>query len=295
MLALLLTGLCATAQAQSKVQVVTRTVEKTLTLTPATKVYVQGEKATVQILGWDKPTARLVLRLVAKHPSRTVAEKDLQALQYRIEQNGNDLTLRNFFSLAAGTTLQSNLRAEYTLWLPAKTPLHIANAYGETDLTALTGLQEINQEFGQIKLQDLQGQLTITSKYADITARNLDLAFSCRADKAAIRLSGIAGRYTIHNTYGSIQLEPTAGLTGVQVTAARTEVTVLVPQMDLFSYEFTTVHGSIKLPANSTFSPGVVNTRTFFQVQYRKADPLIRINTSYAPVTLQVNPLLLRR
>lgn len=282
-------------RAQTKVQVVTRTIEKTLTLTPATRLNVQGEKATVHIQGWDKPTARLVLRLVAKHPDRAVAERELQVMQYRIEQSGNEVNLRNFFTLAAGTTLQSNLRAEYTLWVPAKTSVQITNAYGETALTSLSGLQEILQEFGQIKLQDLQGQLKITSKYADITARNLDLTFTCDADKAAIRLTDAAGRYTIHNTYGSIRIEPTAGLTGLQITAARTEVTIVAPQMDLFSYELTALQGSIRLPTNTTFSPGVVKTRTFFQVQYRKTDPLIRVNTSYAPITLQINPLLLRR
>ncbi|SNC68429.1 hypothetical protein SAMN06265337_2310 [Hymenobacter gelipurpurascens] len=292
---LLLLSSATLGQAQTKVQVVTRTIEKTLPLTPTTRIYVQGEKATVHVQGWDKPTARLVLRLVAKHPDRAVAERELQVMQYRIEQTGNDVNLRNFFTLAAGTTLQSNLRAEYTLWVPAKISLQITNAYGETMLTSLSGLQEILQEFGQIKLQDLQGQLTITSKYADITARNLDLTFTCHADKAAIRLTDAAGRYTIYNTYGSIRVEPTAGLTGLQITAARTEVTIVSPQMDLYSYEFTTLHGNIKLPANTTFSPGVVNTRTFFQVQYRKTDPLIRVNTSYAPVTLQINPLLLRR
>ncbi|MEJ7659752.1 MAG: hypothetical protein WKG07_09060 [Hymenobacter sp.] len=111
------------ALAQQKVQVVTRTLDKSWPCPPGVVVNIRAEKATVQVRGWDRPTVQVTLRLSARHPERAVAEHDLAAAQYRLQQTGGTIDLVNFFAMPAGTSaVQSDLRAEYTVLIPAATP-----------------------------------------------------------------------------------------------------------------------------------------------------------------------------
>jgi hypothetical protein len=295
LLLLLLLGTLPIAQAQVKVQVVTRTVEQTLPCPASTLVRIRAEKATLRVQGWDKPTVRVVLRLIARHPEREVAEKELPAARYQIEKEGPIIDLVNYFAVAAGApAIRSDLRAEYTVQMPADNNLEVVNAYGQTTLVELTGRQKLQQDFGQITLQDLRGSLLVTSRFADITGTNLNMGLSCEADKSAVQLTGIAGNYAIRNRYGSVLLEPTAELKSATVDAERTEVKVVVPQLGLFNYTLSSSHNALNVPATlGNLVRKLGGTQTLRTNTARL--PLIRVVTSYAPLTLETSPLLIKR
>jgi hypothetical protein len=273
----------AQAPATRKVQVVTRAVEQTLPCPPGTVVRIRADRATVRVQGWDQPTVRVTLRLSARHPERAVAEKDLAAAQYQISQPAGAIDLLNYVTLAAGAPApSSDLRAEYTVLMPAANALQVANTYGLTQLSGLAGRQKLTQDFGQVELRQLRGTFDATVRYADLTGSDLQLAFTCQAEKSALVLKGISGGYAMRNRYGSIRLEPTAELTGLLIDAERTEISVLPPPQAQFNYQFTSAHGTLNLPG----AEGSLG-RTSWQSRDAPRRPLIRIITTYAPITLQ--------
>ncbi|RYU81866.1 hypothetical protein [Hymenobacter persicinus] len=297
LLALLLGGAALSpARAQRKVQVLTRTIEQTLPCPVGTLVRIRAEKATLRVQGWDKPTMQVVLRLSARHPDRAIAEQELPVARYQIEKDGSVIDLVNYFALPAGApAIRSDLRAEFTVLMPAANALQLVNAYGQTTLLDLTGKIKLEQNFGQIQLQNLRGSLTATARYADLTGTNLNLTFDCEADKSAVRLTGVGGRYSIRNRYGSVLLEPTAELKSAFVDAERTEVTIGVPQLGAFNYLLSTAQGQLTVPASLSEGQRKSLGRAVLDVTNQARLPLIRVVTSYAPVTLRVQPLLIQR
>ncbi|GAB2957310.1 hypothetical protein GCM10027048_24770 [Hymenobacter coalescens] len=296
LLGLLLTLGGGPARAQVKVQVVTRTVEQTLPCPISSLVRIRAEKATLRVQAWDKPTVHVVLRLVARHPEREVAEKDLPVARYQMAKTGTLIELVNYFSVPAGApAIRSDLRAEFTVMMPADTPLEVVNAYGHTTLTGLAGRQKLEQDFGQVTLQDLRGSLQATVRFADINGTNTNMALSCDADKSAVRLLAAGGNYAIRNRYGSVTIEPTAELRSMDVAAERAEVKVTVPQTGLFNYVLSTNRGTLTVPA--ALSSGVRKTGGLQTLRVNNPGrlPLIRVVTSYAPLTLQTPPLLIQR
>ncbi|WP_324670948.1 hypothetical protein [Hymenobacter sp. GOD-10R] len=292
-LLILLLGLqLSAAQAQQKVQVVTRTLEQSWSFRPGMSVTIRAEKATIRVQGWDKPTVQVVLRLSARHPEQAVAEQDLPVARYRLQQTGNVLYLLNFFTLPAGASaVRSDLRAEYTVMMPAGSPLKIVNTYGQTELTDLTGQQELEQSFGKIALRNLRGTLTVTARYADLTATNLQASFTCEANKSAVQLVGLGGDCTVHNYYGSVRVQPTASLQKLTVVADRTEVTISAAQPELFAYQLNVQQGALAVPpAYATSKKGNVS-RASLTVAAGTSRSLVRVSTSYAPLTLQTQPL----
>lgn len=283
-------------QAQYKVQVVTRTVTQALPCPLGALVRIRAEKATVRIQGWDQPTARLVLKLSARHPERAVAESELPSARYQFDRHGNTLDLVNFYAVAAAAgVVRSDLRAEYTLWVPAGVRLELRNLYGQTYLSDLTGEQKIEQDFGQITLANLRGSFRATARYADLTAANTAGTFACEAEKSAIRLLGMAGRCTVRNRYGSVLLEPTAELKSAFLDVERTDVTLSVPQPELFNFNLSSAQGSLLVPPRYEAAQRTAGGRSTLQLTNGPALALIRVNTSYAAITLQTTALNLVR
>ena len=276
------------ARAQRTVQVVTRTIEQRLPCPAGTLVRIRAEKASVRVQGWDQPTAWLVLRLVAKHPERAVAEAELPAARYQFEAHGRTIDLVNYFALAAGAAaLRADLRADYTLWVPAGTTVELRNAYGQTTLVGLSGRQTLRQQFGPISLQHLRGTLNVSARYADLTGFDNDLTLECEADKSSISLTRAAGRYAIRNRYGSILIEPTEGLRDLLIEAERTEVKLGITRLDRFNYRLSNNQGTLLLPPDLAAAQSRSLGRNVLQLSNQPRLPLIRVSTSYAPITIQ--------
>lgn len=279
-------------RAQQRVQVVTRTVERTWNCPPGMLVRIRAEKATVQVRGWDRPTVQVTLHLSARHAEREVAVQDLPVAQYRLQQNGNALDLVNLFVLPAGApAVRSDLRAEYTVLMPAANPLQVVNAYGQTSLTDLSGAQQLTQNFGQISLRNLRGSLTATARYADLTATNVQADFTCEANKSAVQLLGLGGQCVVRNYYGSVRVQPAAGLRKLIVEADRTEVLLSTSEPERFAYQLQVVQGELTVPlAYAAAKKGPANRVTLLTKRIASTQPVVRISISYAPLTWQLQP-----
>jgi hypothetical protein len=202
------------------------------------------------------------------------------------------LYLLNFFTLPAGApAVRSDLRAEYTVLMPAESPLQVVNTYGQTELTDLTGRQELEQSFGKIALRNLRGTLAVTARYADLTATNLQASFRCEASKSAVQLVGLGGDCTVHNYYGSVRVQPTATLQNLTIVADRTEVTISAPQPELFAYQLNVQQGALAVPSAYAASKKGNASRASLSVPAAAPRRLVRVSTSYAPLTLQTQPL----
>ncbi|MGI4872553.1 MAG: hypothetical protein ACRYFX_15420 [Janthinobacterium lividum] len=293
LLVLLALLLLPAVRAQQRVQVVTRTVEQAWPCPPGMAVRIRAEKASVQVRGWDRPTVQVTLRLSARHAERSVAVQDLPVAQYRLQQSGNALDLVNLFVLPAGApAVRSDLRAEYTVLMPAGNPLQVVNTYGQTTLTDLSGQQQLTQNFGQITLRNLRGTLTATARYADLTATGVQADFTCEANKSAVRLLGLGGSCVVRNYYGSIQVQPAADLRQLQVEADRTEVVISAPELALFTYQLSVLQGELLVPAAYAASKKATASRASLTTRPTAGPrPVVRVSTSYAPLTLQLQPL----
>jgi hypothetical protein len=292
LLAALLALLLPVAQAQQKVKVVTRTLEQSWGCPPGMVVTIQAEKGTVRVQGWNKPTVQVVLRLSARHPEQAVAEQDLPVAQYRLQQSGNAIYLVNFFTLPTGApAVRSDLRAEYTIMMPAGNPIKIVNTYGQTELTDLTGQQELEQSFGKIALRNLRGVITVTARYTDLMATNLQANFTCEATKSAVQAQGLGGNCTVNNYFGSVRLQLAATLNKLTVVADRTEVVLSAPQPELFAYQLAVQQGALTVPTAYTASKKGSGSRATLTASKADSKRVVRVNTSYAPLTLQTEPL----
>jgi hypothetical protein len=283
----------STGRAQQRVQVVTRTLEQTWNCPPGMLVRIRAEKATVQVRGWDRPTVQVTLHLSARHAERAVAVQDLPVAQYRLQQNGNALDLVNLFVLPAGApAVRSDLRAEYLVLMPAGNPLQVVNAYGQTSLADLNGAQQLTQNFGQITLRNLHGTLTATARYTDLTATNVQADFTCEANKSAVQLLGLGGQCRVRNYYGSVRVQPAAGLRQLTVEADRTEVILSTSEPERFAYQLQVLQGELTVPpAYAAAKKGATNRASLTIKPTAPTQPVVRVSTSYAPLTWQLQPL----
>ncbi|MFD1144810.1 DUF4097 family beta strand repeat-containing protein [Larkinella insperata] len=284
----LLTFFAFPAAAQTRLQVVTKTVEKELAYSSGQRVNLTAQKADITIKGWAKATVLVRIKLMARHPERDVAERELDYLKYDIELRNNVIDISNRFTIPqrAGS-VKGNLKAVYEIWLPTRSLLTVNNTFGDVNLSDLAGETVVKLEFGKLSINNLSGKTTITSEYGDIEASELAGTFAIKAEKAETVLRELGGNGRIQSRYGKVSIYPLTSLTVLNVQAARTEVSLFPRRMEDFQYEIETTYSTVQVPEGYGEHLGQFINKRRFDYQPPGHKPAISVTNSYSPVIVQ--------
>lgn len=207
-------------------QVITKTIEKTFEVPQYAKVQVWGERSDIEIMTWNKNEIKATIELTAKHPTRSTAEKDLEALHYTADQKGKTVGLHNFVVLAKnGSKPQSNLKARFTLFVPANCAVEIQNSFGKISIKGLqTQTMQLQTEFCTIELNDLRGTLTARTQFGALRTENFNGLLSIFSERTDLILQQIKGECRVRAQYGSLDIQTDKAQVKLDVETKNTEL-----------------------------------------------------------------------
>lgn len=243
--------------AQTALQVVTKTIEKTFPYKNGNEVNIEGEKAEIQVETWNKNEVRVLVEIISKHPDRKTAEADLNLMTYSSEQHGNKIYFRNFISSGKnGKKPESDLKTIYTITLPADCPMYLKNSYGLTQVSNLTRSLQIHSEFSKVDLENLRGQIGINTRFGDIEGRRIDGNVSINSRRSDIELHEIKGTWNINAQYGILKFftNPSPELLSLNIDAEKSDVYFFDPKPSFYGYTLTAHYGTISVPQDLKFN-----------------------------------------
>ena len=281
----------AVANSQTTLHVVSKHIHKTFPYENGIEVNIEGEKAEIKVETWDKNEVMVLTELIAKHPEKKTAEKDLELMTYSAEQHGNDLYFRNYLS-KKNKKPESELKAIYTITLPADCPVYLKNNFGLTDVSNLTNSLKIHSEFSKILLENLRGRIGVNSRFGDITGSRIDGDVNFTTRRSDITLKEIKGNWNINAQYGVMKLftNPSPELLTMNINAEKSDVYFFDPEPKFYGYTLTAHYGNIVFPNDLKFN-FLENTnqlkKAIFSSQMGNSN--ISIKISFGDITIR-NP-----
>lgn len=235
-------------QAQKKLQVVTKTIKKNLNSLDS-GIVIEGQKANVEVMGWSNDYIQVELELISKHEKLSVAEKELEFIQYGIIKNEDHYLLKNLFYKANDRTrIRGYLSVNYRLFVPESQKVLIRNSYGSLGLNNLYGEVDLDLNFCEADLERLFGTLIAQLEYSDISGNALQGQIDIVARKSEIILDDLAGEVKLESAFGNLKLKPSRLLQSMAVKSRSGRVDVEVTELDAFNYEVRVNDDDIYLP-----------------------------------------------
>ncbi|MCR9290360.1 MAG: DUF4097 domain-containing protein [Bacteroidetes bacterium] len=243
--------------AQTTLQVVTKTIEKTIPYKDGYELNIEGEKAEIQVEAWDKADIKVHAKLIAKHPSKATAQKDLESMEFNADQHGDMIYFRNYVSTPDGESApESDLSAVYTITLPEDCPLYLKNHFGLTKVNNLTNSLKIQSEYSKVLLDNLSGKISLDSYFGDIEGKNINGDVRIDSRRSNITLYDIMGVWDINAQYGILKLftDPMQNLVSLDITAEKADVYFFDPNPSFYGYNLTAHYGNITAPVDLKFN-----------------------------------------
>lgn len=271
--------------AQTTLQVVTQTVQKTVTWKPGYEVEINGEKAEVVV---EPATGRQVsarAELTAKHPNLDSAKADVNAWKFVVSTVGKKIYIRAYIGLPAGKPLPvSNLKAKIIVQIPGACPVNLRNRFGQARLDHLDGAVALDGEFCSFNLNNLSGKVQVDSRYGNVEGHNLGGPVAVQAKRADVSLTDIRGDCRVTNEYGAVRVDAGQSTGNLTVEATKSDVTVGVSRQPRHNFELRAEYGQIHTPQNLPFVAPNGQSASWQQGLGR---PLVRIVTSFGKITVQ--------
>lgn len=239
---------------QATLQVVTKKIEKTLSFKNGYVVNIEGEKAEIVINTWDKDEVLLKMELIAKHPERLVAEKDLKNMKYVADRIGKKIYLRNYLALAKNQEKpKSNLKAKYEITIPSSCPVNLNNYFGKAAIQDVKKELKVNSEFCKLQLTNIEGKVEIKTHFGDIDARNMAGRTLIVANRSNMVLRQLVGEFDIKAKYGLIQIDTDNKDLQLNIDAEKSDIQFMRPPIG-FNFSLTAHHGRISVPEHMKFN-----------------------------------------
>jgi hypothetical protein len=245
------------AQGQTTLQVVTKVMENTFPYKNGTEVNIEGEKAEIKVETWKRNEVKVLVELVSKNADRKAAQADLDRMVYSTEQAGSKLYFRNYLSSAKGAKkATSDIKAIYTITLPADCPVYLKNNYGLSDISNLTKSLRVNSEFSKINIENISGQIGIDTRFGDIVGKDVDGNVTINSRRSDITLHDIKGTWNINSTYGVMKFftNPSPELLTMNINAEKSDVYFFDPKPNYYGYTLTAHYGTITVPNDLKFN-----------------------------------------
>ena len=285
---LLIAGFGNYTRAQVKVNVIEKTVKKEFDYT-GEKIIILGEKSDISIQKWEGKKVKVQISLIAKNPSKTRAEKDIDILQYSVSQTADAIKLSNFFRSDRIVDVSSNLSVEYFIYVPSACNVEIKNLYGKTDIANVSISGKIDNSFGSVSLRNISGKLDVDLYYSNLSGTGTRGELNIGAKNSDLFMKDLAGKNTINTTYGEINIEPSKDLKALDILSQRSSVIIVTDNFGYYNYELDAYKDQIILPAK--YSPSVTKESggSLFRQSSHTNNASVKIKTTYCPITIKSN------
>lgn len=276
--------------AQSTLQVVTKTVQKTMAWKAGYTVEINCEKAEVEVEATAAGNNNVTVKaeMTARHPQLDSAKYDLEAWKFVVTTVGKKIYIRAYIGLAAGRSLpNSNLKARLTVRVPVQCPVTLANKFGKARLEHLTGAVRLTGEFCAFTLVDLQGGVSVESQYGNIDGRQLAGKVDLQTKRSAISLAGIRGDCNVRSEYAAVAVEAGSQTGNLHIQSNKGDVTVETGSPPRHNFTLQATYGDLKVPANPHFETGASGNTKQASLQQGTGRPQVSVETTFGKITVQ--------
>ncbi len=233
---------------KKKIQVATKKFTQSFKVEEGVKLKIDGEKSNIRIEGWDKPQIDVTIKMTAKHPEKKIVAKEIEYMEYIVEENEKDVYLKNYFSIPARNKPKANMKTEYEVKVPQSSQLDISNYFGNVEMNNLEGDVALKSEYGKVSLEEINAPLSVNTNLSDVKASHLSGGGAINSENSNIDIKEVEGTYKIDNQYGEVHIGLSCEEADFEVNGKKSDVFIQTDDVQKYNYTLENSYGEIQLP-----------------------------------------------
>lgn len=278
------------AAGQTTLQVVTKTVQKTVSWKAGYSVEITCEKADIEVgtsfSGQNSVSVKA--ELSARHPQLDSARYDLKAWKFVATTVGKKIFIRVYIGLPTGAILPtSNLKAKLKVTVPVDCPTTLSNKFGSARLEKIAAPVVLSGEFCSFTFLQLSGKVKVDSRYGNVNGDQLSGPVEVQTKRADVSLAGLRNDCKVVSEYGAVRLEAAPQTGNITVQASKGDVTVETSQPFRHNFDLKANHGEVTIPLGLRLDAGASGDKQQASLHQGDNRPSISVETTLGDIVVK--------
>ena len=214
-----------------------RTVKKEYSVNKDATVDINNKYGNVNIVTWNKNSVEITVEITVKGNDLSTVEKKLRNIEIDFNANSDMVSAKTRFEKSSrswsfwGNSKNTSYKINYTVKMPKSNHVKVNNDYGNIMLNEIDGSANINCDYGKITLGDLNNSENkinidytkgssinfmksgyVNADYSKLTIDKTDVV-KINSDYSTISV-GSANKVTYNSDYGTVKVDDVEDITG---------------------------------------------------------------------------------
>jgi hypothetical protein len=193
--------------AQAKTTVAIKTAENHFTMYKKPQMFINTERGIVTVKGWNHDEIKVTLKLTAKNADADLAQKELGFMKYSITKTYNTVYVNNqMLLIQPNQEISSVIIAEYEIFVPFETNIHIDNRFGKLEIDDVKGYLYGDIHYSDLTLNQKTGNINMFITIGDFNCTKSKLNGSVVTRHSNVSIAETSGKLSMESDYGSFQI-----------------------------------------------------------------------------------------
>ena len=293
----------AAAWANELREEVTRSFDRTLTVTGTPTLHVEHRMGDVRIRAHARNELRIQATIQVSADSRSEATMMADRIQIDVQESLGTITLTTQYpdalireSLRRQRNRDVSFSVDYDLLVPERLPVTLRNRFGDVTVTGMKGGGSIVNASGRVTAVDGSGRYDIENRFGIVEATRLDGNLIIRGANGPVSATSITGTVSISNTFGNVNAATIRGDATIVNANGSVEATGISGRADLRTTFGTVDFRDVGMVTASSANGSVTGTNvngtanvnaTFGNVTLRNVARDVRVVNANGAIALQ--------
>ncbi len=177
----------ALGQGLSAQEQVSKKIEKSYKMTDTGELHLENKYGNIDLYGWDKDEASVVINITVNHRKKENAEDLLKRISPMIQESDNFISISyeikekssgffaNLFDKANPFDFNhSNIQIDYTVYMPTKAELEVTNTFGDVIIESWIGKLKAKVQHGDLWINETLNKADIEVEYGKLRAKSIN-------------------------------------------------------------------------------------------------------------------------
>jgi len=276
-------------QAQDEINIATKEFSESFKYKKNFTIELNGERADVNVQGENIDEIQIKARVISKNSSKSLAKSDLESMNVILEKIGKTVYARNYISVKVSDEKpSSNLKVVFDIKVPMSCNVVINNAFGEIQLNNLNGVINLNTRYTKINMAYLGGQGKVESLLGDVNIHSSFGAYNFLLNRADLLLENSDGYFDIESKYGAIEATIKPELEMMKIKGVSVDIVLIVDDISASYYNLVSTNGKIQIDKNLKLDYKFNESDEVQKIEINKGVDCSKLNidTQYGTITL---------
>ena len=261
-----------------------RTVDRSIPVDANVQASVSSEFGEIRVEGWDQPIVQVRAEISAGAATEEEARIAAEQISVQVDSDSGRVTIKTVYP-TPDKLGKLPVAVTYAISVPRTAQLLCQNAFGDIAIQNIEGAVTIDSRYGVVDLNNLGSPVSVHARGdLPVTAKVLRAGGSFNLQRAPSSFSNIAGRLNVTSFAGPVELHDLSATCDVDVTAESADIRLYYRESELPDLEADAFFSSINIDSGiPVVSLGNLSTLRYMnQSTQRKA----RLRSSFNPISI---------